>query len=52
MPSWLFIVVIVCVLVGIGILIDYFYKKKEVTIDTKRLSEETKDNMGNSSSLM
>ncbi len=52
MPSWLIVVVLASILIGIGMIIDYIYKKYDISIDSKRLYEETKDNFGNSSSFM
>ncbi|WP_165571589.1 hypothetical protein [Cytobacillus praedii] len=52
MPLWLFMVVLASGFLAIGVFIDYNYKKNERFIDTKRLSRETKDNFGNSSSFM
>jgi hypothetical protein len=52
LPLWLLFVVFASVFIGIGVIIDYIYKKNEMFIDTKRLSRETKDNFGNSSSFM
>lgn len=52
MPLWLFVIVLASLLIGIGVIIDYIYKKYEISIDSKRLYEETKDNFGNSSSFM
>lgn len=52
MPLWLFVIILASILIGIGVIIDYIYKKYELSIDTKRLNEETKDNFGNSSLFM
>lgn len=51
-PLWLFVIALASLLIGIGVIIDYIYKKNEILIDSKRLDEETKDNFGNSSSFM
>ncbi|MEH7108777.1 hypothetical protein [Bacillus sp. JJ1764] len=52
MPLLLYLVLLALSLITFGAVIDYIYKSKGVYLNTKRLSEETKDNMGISSSFM
>jgi uncharacterized membrane protein len=52
MPLWVLLIKIGFGLIVLGSLIDSFYKSKAKSLNTQRLSEETKANMGLSSSFM